>query len=171
MSESAQNRVCCAKKREVERRSAMKYDVSKKPTRGAQRTLDAFSRSLLALLAEQPFEQVTVNELCQRAGYPRATFYNYFDDKYDLLDYGWMRIGAHLRLMKPRPRMRRRGAHVLRPRVRPVRRPSRRRQAHARPQCRLGLSVEPPARHHTSRDPRCCRARAPNAWRVASPTS
>lgn len=76
----------------------MKYDVSKKPTRGAQRTLDAFSGSLLALLAEQPFEQVTVNELCQRAGYPRATFYNYFDDKYDLLDYGWMRIGAHLRL-------------------------------------------------------------------------
>ncbi|WP_101723593.1 TetR/AcrR family transcriptional regulator [Eggerthella timonensis] len=76
----------------------MKYDVTRKPTRGAQRTLDAFSGSLLTLLAEQPFEQVTVNELCQRAGYPRATFYNYFDDKYDLLDYGWMRIGAHLQL-------------------------------------------------------------------------
>lgn len=76
----------------------MKYDVTRKPTRGAQRTLDAFSHSLLELLAEQSFERVTVNELCERAGYPRATFYNYFDDKYDLLDYGWMRLGAHLRL-------------------------------------------------------------------------
>lgn len=76
----------------------MKYDVTKRPTRGAQRTLDAFSSALLALLAEQSFERVTVNELCQRAGYPRATFYNYFDDKYDLLNYGWLRIGTHLRL-------------------------------------------------------------------------
>lgn len=76
----------------------MKYDVTKKPTRGAQRTLDAFSRAWLELVAEQPFERVTVNELCRRAGYPRATFYNYFDDKFDLLDYGWSRVVAHLRV-------------------------------------------------------------------------
>lgn len=81
-----------------ESEGGVKYDVTKKPTKGAQRTLDAFSHALLSLLAERSFERITVNELCERAGYPRATFYNYFDDKYDLLDYGWRRIGAHLRL-------------------------------------------------------------------------
>ena len=67
----------------------MKYDLTKPATRGARRTLEAFRRSLLETLEEQPFESVTVNALCERADYPRATFYNYFDDKYDLLGYLW----------------------------------------------------------------------------------
>lgn len=72
----------------------MKYDLSKKPTRGAQRTLEAFSGTMFALLAEKPFESVTVGEICLRCSYPRATFYNYFDDKYDLLDFCWLRIAG-----------------------------------------------------------------------------
>ena len=67
----------------------MKYDLTKPSTRGARRTLEAFRRALLDALAEQSFESVTVNALCERADYPRATFYNYFDDKYDLLGYLW----------------------------------------------------------------------------------
>ena len=67
----------------------MKYDLTKPATRGARRTLEAFRRALLDALEEQPFESVTVNALCERADYPRATFYNYFDDKYDLLGYLW----------------------------------------------------------------------------------
>ena len=67
----------------------MKYDLAKPATRSARRTLEAFRRALLDALAEQPFESVTVNALCERADYPRATFYNYFDDKYDLLGYLW----------------------------------------------------------------------------------
>ena len=67
----------------------MKYDLAKPATRGARRTLDAFRHAMLDALKEQPFESVTINALCERADYPRATFYNYFDDKYDLLGYLW----------------------------------------------------------------------------------
>lgn len=67
----------------------MKYDLAKPATRGARRTLETFRRALLDTLKEQPFESITVNALCERADYPRATFYNYFDDKYDLLGYLW----------------------------------------------------------------------------------
>ena len=67
----------------------MKYDLTKPATRGARRTLEAFRRAVLDELKEQPFESITVNALCERADYPRATFYNYFDDKYDLLGYMW----------------------------------------------------------------------------------
>ena len=67
----------------------MKYDLTRPSTRGARRTLEAFRCALLGALEEQPFESITVNALCERADYPRATFYNYFDDKYDLLGYLW----------------------------------------------------------------------------------
>ena len=67
----------------------MKYDLTKPTTRGARRTLEAFRHALIDALEAQPFEDITVNALCERADYPRATFYNYFDDKYDLLGYLW----------------------------------------------------------------------------------
>ncbi len=76
----------------------MKYDLSKPMTRGASRTLGAFSSTMFGLLAEKPFEAITVGELCQRAQYPRATFYNYFDDKYDLLGYCWITLAERIGL-------------------------------------------------------------------------
>lgn len=68
----------------------LKYDLTRKPTRGATRTLAAFRGALLGLTAEKPFEAIAASEVCLAAGYPRATFYNYFDDKYDLLNYCWV---------------------------------------------------------------------------------
>lgn len=65
----------------------MKYDLSKKLTIGASRTLLSLQRAMLSLLAIKPFEEIAVQELCNEAMIPRATFYNYFDDKYDLLEY------------------------------------------------------------------------------------
>ncbi len=65
----------------------MKYDINFKFTNGMLRTLETFSTKLFDLLATKPFEEITINELCEQAKYPRATFYNYFDDKYDLLSY------------------------------------------------------------------------------------
>ena len=67
----------------------MKYDITKKATKGAERTLDAFSSKMFELLSAKSFEEITVNEICEYSNYPRATFYNYFDDKYDLLNYCW----------------------------------------------------------------------------------
>ncbi|BBF43557.1 transcriptional regulator, TetR family [Lachnospiraceae bacterium KM106-2] len=65
----------------------MKYDLSKKTNRFAKRTLTAFSETLLELLTEEAFETITINQLCERCNYPRSTFYNYFEDIYDLLNY------------------------------------------------------------------------------------
>ncbi|MBQ8562386.1 MAG: TetR/AcrR family transcriptional regulator [Firmicutes bacterium] len=36
---------------------------------------------------EKPLEKITVKELSEKAGLSRVTFYNYFRDTYDLLDY------------------------------------------------------------------------------------
>ncbi len=74
----------------------MKYDFSKPLTKGAKRTLEAFSREMFALLSIKSFEKITVGQLCEGAQYPRATFYNYFDDKYDLLDYCWQRLALQI---------------------------------------------------------------------------
>lgn len=76
----------------------MKYDLSKKPTKGAQRNLAAFSSTLLELIAEKDFDGINVNEICERSNYPRATFYNYFDDKFDLLNYVWYMLAKEIKL-------------------------------------------------------------------------
>lgn len=65
----------------------MKYDFSKKLTIGATRTLYSLQQAMLSFLSEKSFEEIAVGELCEKAMLPRATFYNYFDDKYDLLEY------------------------------------------------------------------------------------
>ncbi len=76
----------------------MKYDLSKPLTRGAKRTLDALSGAMFFFLSEKSFEEITVGELCEKAQYPRATFYNYFDDKYDLLNYCWLSLAEKVGL-------------------------------------------------------------------------
>lgn len=65
----------------------MKYDLNKKPTKFAVRVLKDLSDELFNVLTRKSFESVTVNEICEATNYPRATFYNYFNDINDLLDY------------------------------------------------------------------------------------
>lgn len=65
----------------------IKYDLKKKTNRFAKRTLDSFSNAMCELISEKSFESIKVSEVCNKAKYPRATFYNYFEDKYDLLNY------------------------------------------------------------------------------------
>jgi AcrR family transcriptional regulator len=50
-----------------------------------RRTRKLLSDALVALLAEQPFESITVRQICERAMVHRATFYTHFTDKYELL--------------------------------------------------------------------------------------
>lgn len=76
----------------------MKYDLSKKMTRGAKRTLESFSKTMFTLLSKKSFENISVNEICEVSNFPRATFYNYFDDKYDLLNYCWYLISSEINL-------------------------------------------------------------------------
>ena len=65
----------------------MKYDLSGGVSRSAGRVFTAFRRALFNLLQRQSFESISVQALCNEADYPRSTFYNYFDDIYDLLDF------------------------------------------------------------------------------------
>ena len=76
----------------------MKYDIHQKPSKFAERVLADFSATLFRLLQGKNLESITVNELCEQARYPRATFYNYFDDIYDLLDYAWIRVKEAIRV-------------------------------------------------------------------------
>lgn len=39
------------------------------------------------MIAEMPFENITVNDICKRADVRRATFYKHFDDKYSFLRF------------------------------------------------------------------------------------
>ena len=51
------------------------------------RTKKALTDMLRTLLETERFEDITVNELCEKAKIRRATFYKHFDDKYAFLAY------------------------------------------------------------------------------------
>ena len=42
--------------------------------------------SLRELMLKKVFEKITIKQICDQTGVNRATFYNYFDDKYDCLN-------------------------------------------------------------------------------------
>ena len=65
----------------------MKRDTEKPLTIGAKRTLKALREVMEDQLEKKSFDQIQIKELCEESMIPRATFYNYFEDKYDLLDY------------------------------------------------------------------------------------
>lgn len=50
-----------------------------------KKTKKALNESFVALLNEKSFDAITVNELCDRAGIRRATFYKHYTDKFDFL--------------------------------------------------------------------------------------
>lgn len=55
---------------------------------------------MLELLSQKSFEHISVNEICDISNFPRATFYNYFDDKYDLVDYCWYTLAKEIQVDK-----------------------------------------------------------------------
>lgn len=68
----------------------MKFELTEnKPSVTVKRTLKILTDTLTELLAHEPFEKISVTKICEKSMIPRATFYNYFDDKYDFLNYYW----------------------------------------------------------------------------------
>lgn len=53
-----------------------------------QAILDAFN----SLLNQNPFEKITVEMIATRSGISKATFYRYFMDKYDVMNYSFKRL-------------------------------------------------------------------------------
>ena len=50
-------------------------------------TKEFLAESLRLLICKMPFQSITIKKICDEAGVVRVTFYNYFVDKYDALDY------------------------------------------------------------------------------------
>lgn len=48
---------------------------------------DFIAESLLLLLEEKPFEEITVGEIVQKAGVNRSTYYRHFEKKEDIILY------------------------------------------------------------------------------------
>ena len=51
------------------------------------RTYDQLAASLIKLLSEKSFEELSVSEICDAANVHRATFYKHFNDKYEFLNF------------------------------------------------------------------------------------
>lgn len=59
--------------------------MSRKEDLRVRKTKKAIAEAFMALLAEKPIEEMTVNELCDRAGVRRTTFYKHYRDKLDYI--------------------------------------------------------------------------------------
>lgn len=59
---------------------------NKKSSRN-KKTFDSLANALRKLMEKKNIEMISVNEISALAGLHRITFYYYFQDKYDLLDY------------------------------------------------------------------------------------
>ena len=58
--------------------------VSKKIDARVARTRDVLGDAMIALMLEKPFEEITVQQVLDRAGVARSTFYTHYRDKDDL---------------------------------------------------------------------------------------
>lgn len=47
----------------------------------------SLAENLRALMVKHLFEKITIKQICDETGVIRATFYNYFEDKYDCLNW------------------------------------------------------------------------------------
>lgn len=59
---------------------------SVKTDRRIIRTKQSITKSFLELFSEKDLEQITINEIAERANVNRGTVYLHYSDKYDLLD-------------------------------------------------------------------------------------
>src|SRR2546427_1473801 len=65
---------------------------NKKPDRRAQRTRGQLSGALVDLIKEKRFDDITVQNVIDRADVGRSTFYSHFRDKEDLFQKDWERF-------------------------------------------------------------------------------
>jgi AcrR family transcriptional regulator len=61
--------------------------VEKKMDLRIEKTYMALTGAFMDLLEEKRFEDITINELCDRAMVRRATFYKHFGDKYEFFTF------------------------------------------------------------------------------------
>lgn len=59
--------------------------MEEKKHKRSDQTKQIITDAMFTLLEKHDFEDITVNDICVRAGIGRTTFYFYFEDKYDLV--------------------------------------------------------------------------------------
>jgi AcrR family transcriptional regulator len=64
----------------------MSENEPKKLDPRAKRTLKVLRTAMMELLEEEEFSKITVQDITERAEVNRATFYDHYDDKYELLN-------------------------------------------------------------------------------------
>ena len=67
-----------------EAKSVQAHQARQKVDRRVLRTRDRLGDALVALMQEKPFDDITVQEVLDRAGVSRSTFYVHYRDKDDL---------------------------------------------------------------------------------------
>lgn len=63
------------------------YEETEKLDPRVKRTRQMLDQAFMELLAEKGFDAISVQDVTERAGVNRATFYAHFQDKFALLDY------------------------------------------------------------------------------------
>ena len=63
--------------------------ANKKPDRRTQRTRRQLNGALVDLIKEKRFDEITVQNVIDRAGVGRSTFYSHFRDKEDVFEQQW----------------------------------------------------------------------------------
>jgi AcrR family transcriptional regulator len=61
-------------------------EAATKIDRRIVKTKEAINKAFLELFSEKEFEQITINDISERANVNRGTVYLHYSDKYDLLD-------------------------------------------------------------------------------------
>lgn len=70
--------------------------TKKTSDRRTRRTRHQVSGALVDLIKEKRFDDITVQNLIDRAGVGRSTFYTHFRDKEDAFDQQWFQLNQHL---------------------------------------------------------------------------
>jgi AcrR family transcriptional regulator len=73
--------------------------VAGRPDRRVARTHRALREALIALIRERGWDDVTVQDVCERADVGRSTFYVHFADKEELLVTGFADLRRNLRAL------------------------------------------------------------------------
>ena len=61
--------------------------MNKKQPENTEKTRNIYMEAFCALYKKKPIEKISIQELTNKAGYNRSTFYQYFRDIYDFRDY------------------------------------------------------------------------------------
>ena len=65
----------------------MEFNMARKEDLRITKTKAALSSAFFDMLTDKTFDDITVNELCEKAGVRRATFYKHFNDKNDFVTF------------------------------------------------------------------------------------